>query len=107
LNYKAIGQMTGRRGSAFQDNFIAANRRRGSGNIDELFLFLPLPDDAVKVSVQVDGNQIAPEVIPISVTNTVALIDTRGKDIGRIEVLNSADEPLLLGPRMFAVPLDA
>jgi hypothetical protein len=97
LNYKAIGQMTGRRGDAFQRNLISARRVTDIAGVDGLLLF-GLPVDATKVSVQVDGAK-NPEVLPLN-GNTVILNATAGRDIGRIEVLNSEDEPLRLAPRM-------
>lgn len=101
LNYKAVGQMTGRRGDAFQRNLVDAHR---VFDIEE-FLFLEgLPPDAAKVSVQVDGDGTS-EVVGLS-GKRITLATTAGRDIGRIEVLNSHDEPLRLGPRMRALPND-
>ncbi|WP_457143986.1 hypothetical protein [Mycobacterium sp. URHB0021] len=111
LDYKAIGQMTGRRGDAFQEGNLIAAHRTEHGDAECLTLF-DVPVGAAKVSVQVDGAK-DPDVkvigahlgglLPgdISVTFTSAA----GRNIGRIEVLNSQDEPIRLGPRMIAAPL--
>jgi hypothetical protein len=104
LDYKAIGQMTGRNGSAFQGNLIFALRLNNEVDGDRLLLF-GLPPATAKVSVQVDGDKI-PEVLPV-IQNAVTLVATAGRDIGRIEVLNSTNEPIVLGPRMVAVSLPA
>jgi hypothetical protein len=102
LNYKAIGQMTGRRGSAFQGNLVAAHR---VVDLDEKLFLLGLPDGTAKVSVQVDGDPSIAEVFPASPgTADLTLNATRGRTIGRIEVLTSQDQPIRLGPRMVAVP---
>jgi hypothetical protein len=104
LNYKAIGQMTGRNGTPFQDNLILAGRENRGPNEDALILF-GLPNGAVKVSVQVDGDQ-NPKVLDLVVSDRSATVcdPAVGKDIDRIEILNSKLEPISLGPRIVAVP---
>jgi hypothetical protein len=104
LDYKAIGQMTGRNGSAFQGNLILALRQNTGPNEDFLHFF-DLPDGAANVSVQVDGDQ-NPKVFDLVVSEDQAQIPDPavGKDIGRIEILNSELEPISLGPRMVVRP---
>ena len=105
LNYKAIGQMTGRSGTPFQGNLIVAQRVNLGSNRGEL-RFGGLPDEAEKVSVQVDGDQ-SPKVlefIEFSDGRARACDPVVDKDIGRIEILGSKLEPIRLGPRMVAVP---
>jgi hypothetical protein len=102
LNYKAIGEMASRRGDAFQGNLVDVHRVFDEGD----FLLLGrLPSGAAKVSVQVDGDEAPSEVVPLS-GNQITLAATAGRDIGRIEVLNSLDEPIRLGPRTLALPTD-
>jgi hypothetical protein len=100
LDYKAIGQMVGRSGTAFQDNLIHADRQSDGGK-DRLYLG-GLPDGAATVSVQVDG---VPNAEVFDDFGKITLKTARGRDIGRIEVLNRDDEPIGLGPRMVAVSL--
>ena len=107
LDYKAIGQMAGRSGTPFQDNLIGA-RRFDAGGDDALTLFVD-PSGVAKVSVQVDGDD-NPEVFEsftISGNSLSVVLDaTRGRNIGRIEVLNSQGQPIRLGPRMVATTQD-
>ena len=107
LDYKSIGQMAGRSGDPFQDNLIGAARARFIENnmpTDKLALF-DLPAGAAKVSVQVDGVENAEVLNVVPGDVVVTLNATAGRDIGRIEVLNSDLEPIRLGPRMVAPPL--
>jgi hypothetical protein len=107
LDYKSIGQMAGRSGTPFQDNLIGAARARFIENnipTDKLAVF-DLPAGAATLSVQVDGVENAEifSVVPGDVV--VSLSTTAGRDIGRIEVLNSDLEPIRVGPRIVAPPL--
>ena len=85
---------------AFQRNLIGAARARFIENnipIDKLAVF-GLPAGAATVSVQVDGVKNAEvfSVVPGDVV--VTLSTTAGRDIGRIEVLNSDLEPIRARP---------
>ena len=104
LDYKSIGQMAGRSGTPFQDNLIGAARAQFNENnmpTDKLALF-DLPAGAARVSVQVDGVENAEVLNVVPGDVVVTLNATAGRDIGRIEVLNSDLEPIRLGPRMVA-----
>jgi hypothetical protein len=112
LNYKAIGQMTGRSGNPFQGNLISARRIffvDNTGRVDKLFFRKSQLPDGAKVSVQVDGVPTA-EVIPVTSENATETSATLPdavvlKDIGRIEILND-DKPIRLGPRVVATTQD-
>ncbi len=104
LNYRAIGQMMGRAGDVFQkDNLVSA--RRSLGNPASLAL-IGVPDGVAKVSVQVDGAKDPEVITDLSWVGSdqidVVLGASKGRDIGRIELLAEDDRPLRVGPRMVA-----
>ena len=105
LNYQVLSGIMGRSGAAALT--VSAQRRREGGV--ELVEIFGVPDQALTVSVQADG-EISPELLGFNEAQgpdrTVSLVNTAGKDIARIELLNSAGEPIRLGPRMPRLPAD-
>jgi len=102
LDYRVLSALTGR----LSATGLTVRAQRLRKNTDDQIRLFDLPDEATAVSVQAVGSP-TPEVIPFAVAakntgnyRTVTLVESRDKEIARIEVLDCAGEPIRLGPRL-------
>ena len=108
LDYRVLGALVGR---ADSENLTVSARRFRSNGYDQIEIHA-VPHDAATVSVQAVG-AARPELFSLrrgggaDKTVTVTLVETKDKDIARLELLNRAGEPIRLGPRMVRLPADA
>src|SRR5262249_48832400 len=102
LDYRVLSALTGRLSALG----LTVRAQRYRKNTDDQIRLFDMPDDATAVALHAGGST-TPEVIPLVAAakssgsyRTVTLVESRDKEIARIEILNCAGEPIRLGPRL-------